>query len=269
VDPPAPEPQPDPAPEPEQPSPPSDPAPGGDWPTVATTGVPEGVALTESGSLTLDKPGAVIDALHITGTVKVKANDVTIRRSLIDNTGRYPITVDKGVSGFLLEDSEIDGHGEAQVAILYGGYTLRRVEIRDCLDGPRIEADDVLIEDSLIHQLHRVEGGHHDTIQIRKGRNIVVRNNTLLPYNAQTKDPMNAAIQIGSALGTVPVSGLVVEGNYMDGGNYTINGGSTWVTEAVYRNNVFGPHFRYGIRTNTGPGTRWEPSNRTVDGSPA
>lgn len=243
------------------------PTPVAGFPTEATTGIPEGTTLKPSGALTITKDGTVIDGLHIRGSVTVKADNVTIRRSLIDSTSLYPVQIGSEHSGLVIEDSEIDGNGKASVAILKGGYTLRRVEVREVRDGPRIEGDDVLIEASLIHRLTRVEGGHHDAIQIRKGRNIVIRGNSLIARRGD--DPMNAAIQIGSALGTVPVSGLVVEGNYMDGGNYTINGGSSWVADAVYRGNTFGRGYRYGVKTNVGGGSRWEPSNRYEDGSRA
>jgi hypothetical protein len=228
-------------------------------PGASNTGVPAGVTLKASGALTITKAGTVIDGLAINGAVSVKADNVTIRRSRINSTATYPVQIDSGNKGLVIEDTEIDGNGNASVAVLKGNYTLRRVNIHDVKDGPRIEGDNVVIEDSWIHDLTRVEGGHHDTIQIRKGVGIAIRRNTLTPVKGA--DPMNAAIQIGSALGTVPVSKLVVEGNFMDGGNYTINGGSSWVTDGVYRNNRFGRHFRYGISTNLGAGSRWDSSN--------
>lgn len=239
----------------------SEPAPstGGEFPSASTTGVPAGVELTSSGGLRITEDGAVIDALHIKGGVKVEANNVTIRRSLIDSSGLYPVQVVNGYSGLVIEDSEIDGNGAASVAVLRGGYTLRRVDIHSVKDGPRIEGDNVVIEDSYVHDLTRVEGGHHDTLQIRKGRNIVIRGNNLQAYKESTNDPMNAALQIGSMLGEL--SGLVVEGNLMNGGNYTVNAGSSYVQQAVYRHNRFGRDFRYAPVGNLGGGSVWEQSN--------
>jgi hypothetical protein len=241
------------------------PAPTTSRPGAKNTGVPAGVQLKASGALTITKNGTVIDGLHIKGNVKVNADNVTIRNSIIDSTALYPVQIDSANKGLLIEDTEIDGNGKASVAILKGNYTLRRLNIHDVKDGPRIEGDNVLIENSWIHTLTRVEGGHHDTIQIRKGRNIVLRGNTLEAYKATTKDPMNAAIQIGSALGDIPVSGLLVENNYMNGGNYTINGGTYWVTQATYRGNTFGRDFRYGIVTNMGSGSTFDKTNVFAD----
>ena len=238
-------------------TPPSPPPANGRFPDASTTGVPAGVTLRPSGSVTVSSAGAVLENLHITGSVTVNAANVTIRNSLIDNTGTYPIKVGSGGS-VVVEDSEIDGNGTASVAILPGKYTLRRVDIYDVRDGPRIEGDDVVIEDSYIHHLHRVPDGHHDAIQIRKGSNITIRRNNLQAYNADTGDPMNAAIQIGSL--TAPMRNLVVDGNLMNGGNYTINSGKSGSDPSYYRNNVFGRNFRYGILS-SGPGVVWDSSN--------
>ena len=262
---PAPAPAPVPAPEPvPAPAPPTMP---GSRAGADNTGVPTGVALRASAGLTITRAGTVIDGLHIRGRVVVKADNVTIRRTIIDSTAIYPVQQDSSNRGLVVEDSEIDGNGKASVAILKGNYTLRRVDIHSVKDGPRIEGDNVLIEDSWIHDLTRVKGGHHDTIQIRKGINIILRGNSLTAN--KSGDPMNAAIQIGSALGTVPISGLLVEDNFLDGGNYTINGGSSWVTKATYRNNRFGRNYRYGVKTNLGGGSTWESSNVFDDSSKA
>lgn len=248
-----------------RPTPPTTtPAPGR-FPDAGTTGVPAGATLRPSGSLTVTTDGAVIENLRVTGSIKVQADDVVIRNTRIDNTARYPIQVSG--RNLLVEDSEIDGNGTASVAILPGEYTLRRVDIFDVIDGPRIEGDNVVIEDSYIHHLHRIAGGHHDAIQIRRGSNIQIRRNNLQAHNADTGDPMNAAIQIGSL--TAPMRGLVVDGNLMNGGNYTVNSGKSGADPSYYRNNVLGRDFRYGVLS-SGPGVVWESSNVWQDtGLPA
>ena len=182
----------------------------------------------------------------------------------IENTDTYPIRATEA-SNLLVEDTEIDGNGEGNVAVYGGSYTLRRVDIHDTLDGPRIEGDNVLIENSFIHDLHRVPEGHHDIIQIRNGNNIQIRNNTLTAYNARTNDPMNAAIQIGGLNG--PLSGLVVENNYMDGGNYTVNAAKNGSSLAIFRNNTLGDNARYGPLS-SGGALRWE-ANVFANGAPA
>jgi hypothetical protein len=151
------------------------------------------------------------------------------------------------------------------VAILRGEYTLRRVNIHDVRDGPRIEGNNVRIEDSYIHHLTRVPDGHHDAIQVRKGVNIDIVGNTLEAWNASTGDPMNAAIQIGSLTGTL--DDMLVEANYMDGGNYTVNAQKS-SGNVVFRSNVFGPNARYGPYSD-GPGVSFDASNIMEAGGPA
>lgn len=239
----------------------------GDFPNEDTTGVPPGTDLKPSGSITVTEDGAVLDALEIKGNVKIEADNVTIRRSRIVSTGLYAVELESGHKNLVIEDTEIDGAGRSKIAVLHGEYTLRRVNIHDFFDGVRIEGDNVLIEDSYIHHLYRLEGGHHDTIQMRQGTNVVIRNNNIQPYNPETDDPMNAAIQFGSLLG--PIDDVLVEGNFMNGGNYTINAGKLEGGSVVFRDNRFGRDARYGI-VSSGPGLVWEKSNVFDDtGEPA
>lgn len=233
------------------------------WPTVDNTGVPANTALRPSGSLIVTENGAVIDGLRINGTLRIYADNVTVKNTLVNSTTTtYPVQIGGDNFGFVMEDSEIDGNGKASVAILKEEFTLRRVEIRNVKDGPRIEGDNVLIEDSLIWNLTRVEGGHHDILQIRKGFNFVVRDNSLLAYNTKTKDPMNAVLQVGSPLG--PIGNILFEGNFMTGGNYTINGGGDFVQGAVYRSNTIVANFRYGPKQGVGSPQVWDATNVVV-----
>ncbi len=205
-----------------------------------------------------------MENLHVTGTVTITASDVTFRNSLVQtDTSLYPIQVIDGATGVLIEDVEVDNMGGAGIGIFFSSAsgTVRRANVHSAEDGIRIQADDVTVESSYIHDLQRQDGGHHDTIQIRRGDNITLRGNTLLPYNADTKDPMNAAIQIGSLLGDDQISNLLVSGNYMNGGNFTINGGGRDdVDSAVYSDNRFGRDFRYDVHGNLDSST-WEASN--------
>src|SRR5690625_3165571 len=68
-----------------------------EFPDETTTGVPEGVELTETGSLTVTEDGATVDAMLIRGNVKVEADDVTITNSKIVNDSIYAIQDRKSV----------------------------------------------------------------------------------------------------------------------------------------------------------------------------
>lgn len=242
----SPEPSSSPHPEPSS-SPKEDPEPSG-FPDASTTGVPHDVDLTGSGSLTITEDGTVVDGLHVRGTITIAADDVTIRNTLIQGGGSlYPIRVEGGTTGTLIEHVEVDNLGDTGIGILLSGSgTVRYVDIHSAEDGIRIQSDDVTLEYSYIHDLQRQPGGHHDTVQIRSGDNVTLRGNNLQPYVASTDDPMNAALQIGSLAGSDRISNLLVTGNLMNGGNFTINGGGrNEVDSARYSDNQFGREFRY------------------------
>ncbi len=241
-----------------------EPEPEPEFPDEGSTGVPDGVELTPSDSLTITEDGTVIDGLHVTGTITVEADNVTIRNTLIQGGGGgYPIHVKRGADDVLIEQVELDNLNSTGIGILINGAgtTVRAADIHSAEDGIRIEADDVLIERSYMHDLHRQEGGHHDTIQIRSGDNVTIRGNNLQPYVESEDDPMNAAIQIGSLAGDDQISNLRVIGNLMNGGNFTINGGGRGeVDSARYAENEFGRDFRYGVVGNL-QNSVWEDSN--------
>lgn len=237
----------------------------GDRPNETNTGVPAGTELRPSGSITVTQDGAVVNARHVQGTISIEADNVTVRNTLVqsDSDG-YPIHVDGDAQGALIEDVEIDNMGGTGIGILFSSGTsgtVRRANIHSGEDGIRIQASNVSLEYSYIHDLHRQPNGHHDAVQIRSGDNITLLGNTLLAYNAETNDPMNAAIQIGSLVGDDQISNLRVIGNYMDGGSFTVNGGGrNEVDSAIYSENRFGRNSRYGVRGNL-DNSVWERSN--------
>jgi hypothetical protein len=236
------------------------------WPDAKTTGVPAGTALTASGSLSLETDGQVVSGLDITGCVEVKARNVTIRKSKITcGSGNYAVRVEDGATNVVLEDVEIDGAGQTSTAVCCGNYTIRRANIHDTVDGPRLGSNTMIV-DSWIHDLSRRSGSHNDAMQTTGGQNIVVRHNRLDAYNASTKDPFNAAIMVGST-STPEVRNLLVEDNYCNGGNYTIGvRPDLKAVDVVFRNNVFGRDHRFGAVARWGhPGITWDDTNVYVD----
>ena len=266
---------PDPAHPPDPATSPSATATSGRYPDASSTGVPEGTTLTASESLEITQDGTVVEGLDVHGRVIIAANDVVLRNTRVrTDTSTYPIHVTDGATGVLIEDVEVDNMGGTGIGILISSdssATIRRADVHSAEDGIRIQGDEVVIEDSYVHDLQRQEGGHHDAIQIRSGDDITLRGNTLLPFVESTADPMNAALQIGSLLGDDQVSRLRVIDNYMNGGNYTINGGGDDVVDsAVYSGNRFGRDFRYGVAGNLGATSSWDESNVWDDnGEPA
>jgi hypothetical protein len=85
------------------------------YPDPSNTGVPPGVTLKPSGSITVTRPGTVIAGLEVTGTINVVADDVTIEDTrVIQNTtcgsttacGNYAIRIDESATGTTIRDVE-------------------------------------------------------------------------------------------------------------------------------------------------------------------
>jgi hypothetical protein len=195
---------------------------------VPDVGVPEGTELTvHEGDLVITTPGAVIDAMDVRGLVKVKADGVTIRNSVIrgraiqDNFAL--ITNDLGAYSFTLEDSELrpTEHSPWINGITGANFTVRRTEIAEVVDQVHITGSDVVVEDSWLHDnLYYEEdpntGGevHSDNIQIQGGSNFVIQGNWI-------EGATNAAIM--STQDRAPISDVTVAGNHIDGGACSVN----------------------------------------------
>jgi hypothetical protein len=194
------------------------------------TGVPRGTVLTPYiGDLVVRESGAVYDSLDIHGFVRIKARNVTIRRSIVRggpasvSTGLVKVT-DPGATGFLLEDSElVPSHPSVYVDGIHGShFTLRRVEARGAVDLVKVFGDQVLVERSWLHGARDFpadpsqSGGptHNDGVQVLAGRDIALLENTI-------SGASNAAVQVTQDVGAV--TGVRLERNWLDGGGCTVN----------------------------------------------
>jgi hypothetical protein len=179
--------------------------------------------------------------------VVVDADNVTIRNTRIRCAKPESEPVVRVVGdheGLVIEDSEIDGLGSAIVGVGYSGYRLTRSDVHGVNDGARV-GDGTVVEESWIHALVR-QGDHHpDTIQSTSGTGILVRGNTL---DAKSNDDLNnAAIMLGTETGPRLLKDASFVGNYLNGGNFTVNiRGDANLTNVVFRDNVYGPDSRYG-----------------------
>ncbi|MCI2239874.1 hypothetical protein MN205_15475 [Kineococcus sp. TRM81007] len=217
------------------------------FPGPHDTGVPLGAVLQPSGSLTITEDGRVVENLDIEGCVSVQADDVVLRNVRIRCGHQQRAVVIEGSDrDLLIEDSEIDGLGSTEVAVGWSGYTLRGVEVHDVIDGPRLGSD-VTVEDSWVHDMVRVGDSHSDALQSNGGTGIVVRGNTLVPTDTSDGDVLNAAVQLGAENDSGELSDVLIEGNYLDGGNYSVNvRDDDGISGVVLRDNVFGSGARYG-----------------------
>lgn len=217
------------------------------FPDADSTGVPAGIVLTPMAGVTVTQAGTVIDGKDITGSVIIRAANVTVKNSRIHGSGGYGCVQTQTGGTVTVEDSEIVGGCEN--GIVFDDWTARRVDIHGTFgDGVKLGSD-VLLEDSWIHDLSNASGLHTDGGQVQTGvTNTTVRHNTIdLGDTAQA----NAALFLAPDLGPSSDGPLVIEGNRLNGGNFILfcvdgNNGQYFVRNITISGNRFGDRFQYG-----------------------
>ncbi len=203
---------------------------------AADTGVPAGTKLTRSGPIDVDTPGTVVSGRDVHGSIRVHADDVTIRDTRVTSSDYWPIWLDPGRRGLRVIDTEVAGSGSCQAGIGTHDYHATGVDVHGCGDGAKA-GPNTTIEDSWFHEFLMTPGSHNDGIQASYGTHIVIRDNRIDGPVGQT-----SAIAIGPDYGT-PIAHVVVEDNWLDGGAYALY---LDADDAVVRGNVFGRSSTYG-----------------------
>ncbi|MFN2557380.1 MAG: hypothetical protein ABR592_11045 [Nitriliruptorales bacterium] len=225
-------------------------------PDASSTGVPVGTVLRPSGPLVLTEDSTVIEGLDVQGCVEVKAHRVTIRRTRIRCPEPYGIRIRRGFWGTRVEDVEVDGLGSTRSVGVSGSYlTLLRANIHGVGDGVRVGSNS-RYEGNFIHDLAIGGGSHNDGMQLTGPTSkVTIRGNTIIHVRRQT-----SAIIVKSDLG--PISDILIEGNWLNGGTYTVYAYSTkkYATQDVtLRANRFGRDHVYGpVATENPRRLRWE-----------
>lgn len=217
------------------------------YPDATNTGVPSGVTLTNSGSVTVNTDGAVIQNLRITdGQIVVNANNVTIRNVRITGCTYYPIDYASGRTGLVIEDTEIAADcPQATACMSFSNYTARRVKCSGGSDGFKANSN-VTIEDSYIYGLAVTQDSHNDGIQSTGGSNVTVRHNTIDTNTA------GVAIQFGSA-----DTGWQVTNNLIRATGWAFNGGGVTANNIFTNNRFARVSGWYGPASLGGSGNTW------------
>jgi Ca2+-binding RTX toxin-like protein len=188
------------------------------FPDSTNTGVPDGVTLLASGSISIDKPGVVIKGLDIKGTVYINADNVTLEDCKVTTPAFYAVKVSDGVTGAIVQDCEINGVGTGNDgSIGIGGQgTFLRNDIYNVENGMAIQGDNSLIKDNYIHDLKASGSPHYDGIQIDGNvNNATLSHNTIINDYGQT-----AAVMISNYFGDT--TNIKVDDNLLVGGGYTV-----------------------------------------------
>lgn len=216
------------------------------------TGAPTSDGLkVHTGNLVITEPGTVIDGWEIRGYVDIKADNVTIRNSVIEGGPRAsahrPLVASWwGHRNLLVEDSTlVAANPSVHTDGLSGAhFTARRLDISRVVDPIKVIGPNVLIEDCWLHDTFHSTNDptqrdgvtHDDGIQIEGGSNIVVRGNVI-------SDAHNAAIMITQNHSAT--SDLLIEDNVLSGGacqvNITEKPRGTALTGVTIRDNTFRP----------------------------
>jgi hypothetical protein len=235
--------------------PPPPPPPPGDcpaWPGFPTSGATSagctgyrhtGVTLTAySGPSSITTAGTTIDGKDITSCLTINAPNVTITRSYIHCGGGIVVNS----TGFLIEDSEINGNGSPGCDWLLGSnrsntsLTARRIYLYDCSDGFRVNGQFTL-EDSYLDGLYNNAGDHNDGMQgYGPGGTATLRHNHL-DGRTQNLDGMNGVIFFADAWN----GNVTITQNLLAGGGFALKlheNGHYWVDS----NRVLAGSYSYG-----------------------
>jgi hypothetical protein len=230
------------------------------FPDPTNTGVAPGTPLTPaSGIVTLDKAGQVYENKELTGSIIVKAPNVTVRNvRLVVTDPYYGVSVKNGDSwendqaNLVLDHVEINLNGKPNIkGIAFNGFTLRNVYFHNGADCAHF-GQNVVIESSLCalgpdaNGDGNPDGGgfcdgpdHYDGFQSDGGHNITLRHNTI-------RNPCGQTAAILMSTNTSPIDSVVIDNNLMSGGGYTVYCGTSSggvATHETYTNNVISREF--------------------------
>jgi hypothetical protein len=220
-------------------------------------------SLTASSGFTITTDNAVIEDLDISGTVKVQANNVTIRNCRISTGGYYGIQCTFGYTGLLIEDCEIEG---MQSAGIYGSnFTARRVHIHNSGADAIKPGSNFVIESCYLTDLGYITTSHADGVQMVSGGDGVIRwNNFDMPHDEPGyKNSQCIIIQTNNGL----IDDVVIHENWINGGGYSVQirdkgNGYGAPTNIEITDNQFGRDYQFGIMITDGSptisGNVWE-----------
>jgi hypothetical protein len=209
----------------------------GDFPNARTTGVPPGTTLKPwDGHEITDNE--VVDGWDIPHNLNISACNVTIKRSHIHGNNkddnRFGLRNSSGCH-LTVQDTEIDHFSNG---IGFGDCTALRVHIHDTGDDCSKLGNNTTIVDSYFHAGQPAPGAHQDCGQMQDGVvNLTIRHNRL-------EDCSNAALFITPDLGPSTDGPVIIDGNLLSGGNYTVfildgSSGKYFVRNITLTNNRF------------------------------
>ncbi|WP_354267372.1 Ig-like domain-containing protein [Bradyrhizobium ottawaense] len=191
--------------------------------------------------MVITQAGAVVSGLNITGSVYIKADNVTLENCKITSGGWAGVTIDSGATGAVVQNCTIDGTGRAPDGTgnqgIMGSGTFIGNNIYNVENGI-VPGSNSVIQGNYIHDLQAGGSPHYDGIQIDGGlSNIQITGNSIINQWGWT-----SAVMIDNDFG--PVSNVTVTNNLLTGGAYTVyadsNLGTASITGVSFTNNHIG-----------------------------
>ena len=229
-------------------------------PGPSNTGVPAGTSLTvHQGDLTVTKDGTVIDALDIHGGLYIKANNVTITRTLVRGgpasaNSLALVAAWWGFKGIKISDSTLkaDTFSLTIDGLSGSNITASRLNISNVVDTVKVIGPNFTLQDSWLHDNfhsendpHQSSGAtHDDNVQVEGGDNILIQHNTLA--NAH-----NAAVMVTQ--NNRVTSNLHIRNNWISGGACSINMTQRAKGGPILGTSISGNRFSGGTYGNTCP----------------
>jgi hypothetical protein len=193
------------------------------YPDATNTGVPRGVKLKASGSVSASHKGQIIDGLDITGEINVTADNVVIRNTRVTGGGDWVVIVRPGVNNLTIQDSELQtppGTPQDIACVLNIGNAkprILRANIHSCSAG--VSSGGGLVQDSYIHDMAQKPGLSHDVGVASNGTGgMTIIHNTIFNQLEQT-----AAIAFYQDFDVQKDN--LVQDNLVAGGGYCLYGG--------------------------------------------
>jgi hypothetical protein len=214
------------------------------YPTLESTGVQEGIALTQStGDINITVAGTVLQNREVTGCIYLHAANIVIRNVRLHMADRcfYGIsTYNVPSSGpAIIENSEVMCNYAHGSALAGPNFRAARLYLSGCENGAEINGNSWIVDSWIAGSEVGNSNAHGDDIQSQGGNDVIIRHNTFAAPN-----PITASI-ISNPDNN---SRWLVENNFFSAGAYTVycpeNVGNTWT---VRNNRFYGPFGNYTI----------------------
>ncbi|MEZ5976015.1 MAG: LamG domain-containing protein [Planctomycetota bacterium] len=250
----------------------------GDRPGPSNTGPTNPGILSNVSGMTITQDGYVLENVRVSGTIDIQANNVTIRNFIVDGGGSsYGIRATGGNYGIVIEDGEV--LNVASAGVYGGGFHASRLNIHESGGDGMKCTNDVLVEGCWVHHLGTAPGAHADCNQTRGGSNFIFRGNYMdLPIDIGEPYKQNAAFIMQTGEG--PVDNVLIEDNWLNGGNFTVYIVNKWTPGSSLPNygdptncrligNRFMRDYRYGVLNTSGyveiSGNVWDDDGTLMD----